>query len=91
MNSFPPQVWFNCGYHDAANAVKRGYSSGGFDEKFHKGRTITPEIVLTEHFDRVYAQGWAAGYKDAKEGRYSGNSAIAWGTFLQTEEGKQYV
>lgn len=80
-DQFSNRVRYNWGYHDAAQAVRRGWDC--IKENFGFATygilaNITPDTLLTRHHDTNYAQGWLAGLADARSGRYTGNSEAAW-------------
>jgi hypothetical protein len=77
---FKNRVRFNWGYHDAAQCVREGWTETGrcFGDNGPLSRATTPEEVLRYHFDASYANGWAAGYRDARAGVYANNSQSAW-------------
>lgn len=79
--TFPNQVRFNWGYHDAAHSLRQGWMTPGHFWGFAKElgqRMSRPEDILSVHFDAFYAKGWLMGLRDAEAGRYTGNSAEAW-------------
>lgn len=59
-----PRIRFNWGYHDGASDVRNNRHKS--DEWFRK------------HFDKVYLQGYAAGWRDMQNGEYQENSTRAW-------------
>lgn len=84
---FENQVRFNWGYHDAAQAVREGWdnreSNFGFCCVGPLANLSSVSDILKRHFDSAYAQGWQAGYNDAKDGMYEArgrNSREAWET-----------
>lgn len=79
---FENRIRFNWGYHDAAQAVQEGWDNTEKNFGFAVGGPLaglsSPEEVIRRHFDPPYAQGWIAGYNDAKKGTYTRNSETAW-------------
>jgi len=82
---FENRVRFNWGYHDAALAVERGWACPERNFGFAVGGPMdglaSVADILARHFDRVYAQGWQAGYEDARDGMYEArgqNGEEAW-------------
>lgn len=79
LSLFEKQVRFNHGYHDAAQAVREGWDNENHNYGFGSALSIKcPEHVLLRHFDATYAQGWFAGYCDAKDGKNTNSSELAW-------------
>ena len=82
---FSPRIRFNWGYHDAAQAVEKGWACAehywGFAKQF--GELIQhPSDVLARHHDRSYAEGWVRGIEDSKAGTYINDSEPAWRRYV---------
>lgn len=80
---FENRVRFNWGYHDAAHAVRQGWANPERNFGFGPALAGLESVadILARHHDKVYAQGWQAGYIDAKDGMYEArgqNSEEAW-------------
>ena len=60
---------FNAGYHDGAH-------DAGTDGVRFDGLTVA--TIREGHFDPAYAEGWVAGWNDAKAGRSAESSEPAW-------------
>lgn len=70
---------FNSGYHDAAQSVRMGWATAERNYGFGPVLKIEcPADVLAQHFSKVYAAGWMAGYEDAQKGRDTSSSEHAW-------------
>ena len=57
-----PRLRFNWGYHDGAGDVQ------------HRRRVRS----MTDHYGKIYAQGYEFGTEDAKNDAYTGDSEAAW-------------
>jgi hypothetical protein len=62
-----PRIRFNGGFHDGAADAPRG--------NFKPGGILTPN---KPHFDKIYEQGYRAGYLAAHEGQNTDSSEPAW-------------
>lgn len=61
------RIRFNWGYHDGASSLRNGY------------KTSEEAVVFVQHhFDRAYADGFAAGMRDQATGCYTNDSTAAW-------------
>lgn len=69
MDLSSPRIRFNHGFHDGAADVARG--------KFQPGGMLTP---TKPHFDKLYEQGYRAGYAKAQVGESTETSDPAWKT-----------
>lgn len=68
MKRFEDRTRFNWGYHDGAH----DFELGGILAKREGGE------FLKYHHDKVWVEGFWAGYTDAKHKRYFQNSDEAW-------------
>ena len=72
---FENRVRFNWGFHDAALAVQKSWDTASRNYGFGSFISVlAPSDVLANHPDHEYAEGWFAGYCEAKEALYAGNN-----------------
>jgi hypothetical protein len=81
MAKFEDRIRFNWGYHDAVQCVQEGWDISGRCFAGELKPCVTPKQVIAHHFDKVYAHGWAAGYRDAKQQQAANTSEFAWNEY----------
>jgi hypothetical protein len=80
-----PRERFRLGYINAVLCLRAGddkagkcFGSAGGTHGPSMAHCVTPEQVLSLHWDKVYALGWAAGYADEKAGLVRDSRDIAY-------------
>lgn len=73
-SSFNPRIYFNHGYHDAANDAANGRPRE-LSQTTHDIRHVSPA------FNPYYFEGYKAGLTETN---YTGNSSAAWKAYRQT-------
>lgn len=72
--TFNPRIYFNQGYHDAANDAANGHLRE-LSQTVHDIRHVSPT------FNPYYYEGYKAGLAETN---YTGNGAAAWEIYRQT-------
>ncbi len=82
---FDGRVQFNWGFHDACQVVREGWENKNYG--FGPALDInSPEDVLKQHQNKMYAYGWYFGYYEALGGiSKCESSESAWLGFLNRQ------